>query len=513
MKQLPIGIQTLAKIKERDAIYIDKTGYAMQLVNSYNCVFLSRPRRFGKSLFIDTLKEMFQGNRQLFTGLAAEKEYDWSKTYPVINLCMADGEFDSEEHLRESLAFQLEENERRLGVATEKASVAIRFSKLIKNAREKYKSKVVVLIDEYDKPIINNISNPAMAHRAKTILHSFYETLKNNDANIHFTFITGVSRFAKVSIFSGLNNLEDISLSPQFGSICGYTHSELETEFSLYLQGVNIEEVKKWYNGYNFLGEKVYNPFDILLFFRNKTLSNYWFETSNPAFLVELIKEKRFPITALINITVGERLLNSFDPENIDLITILFQSGYLTIKHVERRGNLVSYHLGFPNLEVSSSFTDVLLPFFSELRDNSQLQLSILRSLNHHNMEQFEQAVHTLFAAIPYHNFTGNDIARYEGFYSSVIYAWLAASQLLITVEDCTNKGRIDMSIVTDNNRLYILEFKVDKDSSALKQIKERKYAEKYIGKYDAITLIGISFDSRERNISEFIWEKYKEKP
>ncbi len=507
MKKLPIGIQTLSKIIENNCIYIDKTAYAVQLITNYNCVFLSRPRRFGKSLFVDTLKEMFQGNRPLFAGLAAETKYDWSKTYPVINLCIAQGEFDTEERMRESLLSQLEENEQSLGVPAVEKSIAIRFRKLIQNASQKYNSKVVILIDEYDKPIISNINNPEMIGKAKTLLHSFYETIKNSDAFIHFTFITGVSRFARVSIFSGLNNLTDISLHKDYGTICGYTEREMEENFAEYLPEVDRSMLKKWYDGYNFLSENVYNPFDILLFFDSYDFRSYWFETGTPNMLIEMIKKERYFLPKLSGISAGEELLTSFDIDNINLITMLFQTGYLTIKKVEKIGITREYILDFPNLEVKAALNNSLLAVFSiDPQKKISLQTGAYKALYAGDMEMFRTTVEALFAAIPYHNYRKNEIARYEGFYASVIYAWLASAGLSVEVEKCTNKGRIDMTIEFEK-RIYLIEFKVDAEGKALSQIKERGYAEKYQDKGKEIILIGISFNSKERNVSEFIWE------
>ncbi len=507
-KKLPIGIQTFSEIRKESYIYIDKTDLAVGLMERYKYVFLSRPRRFGKSLFLDTLKELFEGNKELFSGLAAEKLYDWAEVFPVIHISFGRGDFYEAETIRESIIYNLAVNEERFEIPSGRSNnPTIRFNELISAVYKKYRQKVVVLIDEYDKPILDNLGNRQTAEEARTILRVFYTVLKGNDAIIRFAFLTGVSKFSKVSIFSGLNNLTDISLHKDYGTICGYTQPEMEEGFAEYLPGVDRTLLKRWYNGYNFLGENVYNPFDILLFFDSYDFRSYWFETGTPNVLIEQIKKERYFLPRLSGIFAGEELLNSFDIDNIDLITMLFQTGYLTIKDFTRRGPLGRYSLDFPNLEVSSSLMTSLLPLFSNNREKITLKMDIFSALEEGNPEPFRKAMDALFASIPYNNYNKNDIARYEGFYASVIYAWLAASHLSIVVEDCTSKGRIDMMVEFDAT-IYIIEFKVDAEGKALSQIKEKKYSRKYQDKEKEIILIGISFDSQEKNIKEFLWER-----
>ncbi len=509
MKKLPIGIQTFQKIREDDYIYVDKTGIAVDLINRYQYVFLSRPRRFGKSLFLDTLKNLFEGRKVLFSGLIAENSHDWSKTYPVIKISFGGGNFRSPEMLDITVLEELKGNEKRLGIHCDLPVISARFSRMINTAHETFGQPVAILIDEYDKPILDNIDQPEMAALAREELKALYSVIKNNDEHIRFAFLTGVTKFSRVSVFSGLNNIEDISLTPEFGTICGYTQHDLETVFEKHLQGVDMNEVKQWYDGYSFMGDNVYNPFDILLFLRgNKQFRSYWFETATPTFLVKMIQQHGFFVPDLNNIKTGEELLTSFDIDNISPVTLLFQSGYLTIKEVRRRGSFVSYILGFPNLEVSAAFTNSLLDLFSETSRRNDIQSDLCFSLEDGDLEQFKGAIHALFAAIPYHNYTNNDIARYEGFYASVIFAWLSSAQLSILVEDCTNKGRIDMSVETGKT-IYLIEFKVDMpEEKALAQVKSKGYVEKYQTKGKKIILIGIGFSSTEKNITDFLWEK-----
>ncbi len=375
-------------------------------------MFLSRPRRFGKSLFLDTLHNLFEGKKELFAGLAAEKNYDWSRTYPVIKISFGGGNFRSEEGLLENLSLILKRNKDRLGIECTTASPDTCFTELIQNAAQQLNQPVVILIDEYDKPILDNIDQPKMAAFARETLKAFYSVIKDNDAHLRFAFLTGVTKFSKVSVFSGINNIEDISLAPKFATICGYTQNDLETVFAKHLEGADMDEVRRWYDGYHFLGENVYNPFDILLFLRgNKQFESYWFETATPTFLVKLLRQKQFFLPDLSSIKAGKELLSAFDIDTISPVTLLFQSGYLTIREVRRRGAFVSYILGFPNLEVSTAFTTSLLDLFSESSRRNDLQENICFSLEDGDMEQFKAAIHALFAAIPYHNYTNNDIA------------------------------------------------------------------------------------------------------
>ena len=278
MKKLPIGIQTLSKIIEGDFVYVDKTEIAYNLLQKAGYYFLSRPRRFGKSLFLDTLKDIFEGRKELFKGLYIYDKWDWEVKYPVLRVSLGSGVHKSVQDLSENLLWVLKKAERDLGINCNKNLKPKQcFEHLLISAYEKYNQKVVVLIDEYDKPILDNITDEDVARQMRDAMKDFYGIIKDNDAYIQFVFITGVSKFSKMNLFSGLNNLEDITLNPNYGDICGYTHNDLLTVFKEHLQGVDMEKVRQWYNGYNYFGDKVYNPFDILLFISNKfKFSNYW---------------------------------------------------------------------------------------------------------------------------------------------------------------------------------------------------------------------------------------------
>ena len=508
MKKLPIGIQTFTEIITKDYLYIDKTKEAYDLIESgTKFYFLSRPRRFGKSLFLSTLKEIFEANKKLFEGLYIYDKYDWSTKYPVIKLDFF-GDLRSPEALKKSIMAVLRENQKRLGVEcidVDSADVCLR--ELIINSYQKHKQQVVVLIDEYDKAILDNLDQMEVAKENREIIKALYSVLKGSEEYIKFAFLTGVSKFSKSSIFSGLNMLEDISLNPRFGNICGYTQNDIETTILPYLDGVDLEKLKLWYNGYNFLKDSVYNPFDILLFIRNDfVFDNYWFETGTPTYLIKLIEQNNYFLPKLANITVNKKLLSSFDIDNIDLEVILYQSGYLTMdKIVMTPFDTIEYRLKLPNKEVKISLYDYIIGLLFKQNGNEK-KISLYNALYKGEIENLKKSLDSIFASIPYNNYTNNLIADYEGFYASVIYVYFQSLGIDIIGEDVTNKGRIDLTLKI-GDYIYIVEFKVGKEN-ALEQIKSKEYAQKYMSSGKQIYLVGINFDSEQRCISGFEWER-----
>jgi len=507
MQKLPVGIQTFSEIREQDYIYIDKTDIALDLITNYKYSFLSRPRRFGKSLFLDTLHNIFEGKKEYFKDLAIYDKWDFDDVYPVIKIDWA-GDFKTLEKTEQRAIQILKENQDRLGLKCEfQSSPSGCFEELIHKAKEKYNKPVVILVDEYDKPILDNLDNPKSALENRDFLRSFYVMMKANDAYIKFAFLTGISKFSKANIFSGLNNLEDISLIPKYGNICGYTQNDIETTFLPYLEDVDLERVKEWYNGYNFLGDKVYNPFDILRFIKNGFMfKNYWWESGNPSFLITLLKQKNYNIPELENFTIGDELLNSFEVDKIRLEVLLFQAGYLTIdsQYVDEEFGIVEYKLKVPNKEVAMSLNRLFLDYLTgeSFRANKELLAAVVKG----DVKKFIENMKLFFSSIAYNNYVGNKIAEYEGYYASVFYAYLAASGLNVIAEDVTNSGRIDLTLQVRNN-IYVIEFKVGSDD-ALQQIKAKNYAQKYLQKDKEVFLIGINFSKEEKNISTFQWEK-----
>jgi len=507
--KLPIGIQTFKKIREGNYLYVDKTKYALELIENYTYIFLSRPRRFGKSLFLDTLYEIFNGNKELFKDLYIYDKYDFEQ-YPVIKIDWA-GDFKTLDSTKEIALKILEENQERLGINCKiDDSVDVCFRRLIQEAYEKYQKRVVILIDEYDKPILDNLDNTTRAIENRDFLRSVYIQLKANDRYIKFAFLTGISKFSKASIFSGLNQIEDISLTPEFGNICGYTQDELEESFSELLKQTNKELVKKWYNGYNFLGDRVYNPFDILKFIKNNyVFKNYWWESGNPFSLIELLKKGDYYIPNLENLKTDETLLNTFDIENLQLESLLFQAGYLTIDEVlqdEFIGS-IEYTLKVPNLEIQMSLNRLIIDYLTKKIDFDTIN-NIRKTLLKADLKEFKNTLFSLFASLPYNNYIKNQIAKVEGYWASLVYCYLAGSGVDIIAEDVTNIGRIDLTIKVDRN-IYILEFKTTNEDP-LKQIKEKRYYEKYLNEDKNIYLVGITFDEEKRNIKEFVWERLK---
>jgi len=509
MKKLPIGIQTLSKIIEENYYYVDKTAFVKKL-ESGGYYFLSRPRRFGKSLFLDTLKEAFSGNKELFKGLYLYDNWDWSKKYPVVRLDLSIALSDTVERLEESLNSLLNENAVKHEIYFKEKFPNLRFKELIQNLYEKYNQKVVVLIDEYDKPILDVIENTEKAKNNREVLKKFYEVLKSADPYLHLVFLTGVSRFSKVSIFSGLNQLNDITLDRKFATICGYTQTDLESVFEDRIKDFDKEEVKRWYNGYSWLGESVYNPFDILLLFANNMFRPYWFETGTPTFLIKLLIHKKVHMPKLEDLTASEEIISNLDIDFIKSENILFQSGYLTIKNTKKVGARTTYLLTYPNLEVKMSLNSTLLEYLFPDTGITEYTTTIAEALQNEEFEKVKQILYSFFASIPTDWFRKNNISEYEGFYASVVYALFNGSGLTTITEDATNKGRIDLTVIIED-AVYILEFKVKEETEegqALQQIKEKKYYEKYIGKYKDIYLLGIEFSKKERNIVNFQWER-----
>ncbi|HBD96275.1 MAG: hypothetical protein A2015_13820 [Spirochaetes bacterium GWF1_31_7] len=517
MKNLPIGISNLQMIKENNMIYIDKTKIAYNLIINPGRYFLSRPRRFGKSLFLDTLKEIFDGNKELFKGLFVYDNWNWDKKYPVIKIDFAGGTVRNRNELDVKLKEKLNALKKNHTIHIESETVSGILSELISSLATKYSSKVVILIDEYDKPLLDNIENPEMAMDIRDGLKNFYSVIKEQDANIQFVFLTGVSKFSKVNIFSGINNLEDITLHKDYSTICGYTQDDLEIYFKEHLEGVDRELLKTWYNGYNFLGEKVYNPYDILLFISNaKTYRNYWFETGTPTFLIKLFQKNNYFLPDLDDIEVGEEILSSFEIDRIEPATLLFQSGYLTIKEVTSYMGEQQFKLSYPNIEVKRSLNKYLISGYTNYTvDKLKYEKSIYENVLTGNFSSLEKTIIRLFAGIPYRNVTKSKLHEYEGYYASVLYAFFSAINCEVIPEDITNHGQADMTIKLGNT-ICVMEIKAvpksvsnETENTALKQIQEMDYAAKYLGD-DSKTVyeLGLVFDMEKRNLVQFDWYK-----
>ena len=511
-RKLPIGIQTFSEIREGGYYYVDKTSHIEQLVNQNKYYFLSRPRRFGKSLLLDTLRCLFEGRQDLFEGLYIHDKWDWQIKHPVIRLSFGSGVMRNREELDVRIRDQLRIIRKDLGLSPAlKTDIAGEFLALLREAHERYLQAAVVLIDEYDKPILDNILDPDKARELREGLKNLYSALKDADPHLRMVLLTGVSKFSKVSLFSGLNNLRDITLSPEYATVCGYTDQDIDHVFEPELGALNRNMIRDWYNGYRWGGQdvtSVYNPFDVLLLLQEQRFGAYWFETATPAFLVDILRERGVFTPSLDHLTAKAQLLGQFDVDDISTEGLLFQTGYLTIKDVkEPKPGLQLFTLGFPNLEVESSLNDALLPVLGVNRNDAQeLQLKLLDLLEHNNVAGLREHLQALYASVPCDWYRNNPIARYEGHYASVFYSHFAALGLNITVEDASNHGRVDMA-VDFGGHIYLFEFKVVEqlpEGRAMTQLIEKRYADKYRASGKLIHLIGVEFSSEKRAIVAF---------
>ena len=367
---------------------------------------------------------------------------------------------------------------------------------------------MAVLVDEYDKPILDALEVEEVARANRDYLRGLYSMVKFCDANVRFCFLTGVSKFSKVSLFSGLNNLVDITMEPQYSSVCGYTENDLDTVFAPELEGLDRERVREWYNGYRWGGEEtVYNPFDALLLFRKREFNPWWCETGTPRFLVEILVERGVPTPSLEGMLASEDLLSTFDVGDIATEALLFQTGYLTVAGIETRGERRYYRLGYPNREVRQSLNERLLGRLVQDRSrHAAHSVSLYDQLQSADMAGLEELFRAFFASIPHQWHTRNEIARYEGYYASVFYSYFAGAGMDVSVEESGSVGRLDMAVKTEG-WVYLFEFKVAERAgpgAALAQLKERGYADKYRHRAGAVHLVGVEFSEKDRNLARF---------
>jgi hypothetical protein len=507
-KRLPIGIQTFRKIREEDCCYVDKTGFALRLIEEGTHYFLSRPRRFGKSLFLDTLAELFSGSEALFEGLAAHRQWDWGRRFPVIRLSFAEGVLTGRAELDARIRDLLRINREVLGVEVPAdLDIAGAFGELIRQAHRQHGERVVVLVDEYDKPILDNLTRPDIARANRDGLRNLYSVIKGADAHIRFAFLTGVSKFSKVSLFSGLNNLNDITVDARYSAICGYTEADLDQVFAAELDGLDRAQIRTWYNGYNWTGEAVYNPFDVLLLFDKRRFRAWWFETATPTFLIDVLTEREAWLPHLGQLQADSALLSAFDVGHISTEALLWQTGYLTIDREEEVFGEYRYRLRYPNREVYQSLSNSLLKAWTAdaqavLRQKQRLGELLLAN----DFAGMEALFTAFFASIPHDWYRNNPIAKYEGYYASVFYAYFASLGLDLTPEESSNAGRLDMAL-RFNGQVYLFEFKVVElapDGGALAQLQDKCYADRYRGGGEPIHLIGVEFSREQRRVVGF---------
>ena len=507
-RRLPIGIQTFREVREDGHYYVDKTGFALRLIAEGKHYFLSRPRRFGKSLFVDTLKELFEGSRDLFVGLEAHDHWDWSVQYPVVRLEFGRGDYAQAGHLHTNLMAQLESIDRQTGLRSACDSGPERLAYLLEMLRLRGGQRVVVLVDEYDKPILDALHKPDIAKANRNYLRGLYSVIKSCDAHVRFCFLTGVSKFSKVSLFSGLNNLRDITLNPKYSSICGYSEYDLDEVFAPELEGLDRDRIRDWYNGYSWGGaERVYNPFDVLLLLSDRVFKPWWYETGTPTFLIERLAEDGVPWHILDGLRASEQLLSTFDVGRIAPEALLFQTGYLTVVATEERDDGVSYRLGFPNREVRQSLNRSLL---NDLlgsgwkRDWERDRL--IRALKVGDLARMKGLLRSLLAGIPHQWHGRNPMAEYEGFYASVLYGHFSATGAEVRAEESGSAGRADLC-VRAFGRVYIFEFKMHGRggaATAMAQLKTRGYADRYRALGEPIHLVAVEFSPDTRNLTGF---------
>ncbi|OQY04366.1 MAG: hypothetical protein B6I20_03175 [Bacteroidetes bacterium 4572_117] len=508
-KHLTTSVYTFKDIIGYNYLYVDKTEYLYKMVsNPKGIYFLSRPRRFGKSLTLSTFKSIFQGEKELFKGLYIyDKPFDWKK-YPIIHLSL--------NRMRAKTADELEEN---LIIAVDRIAKGYEIKLETKRSYQKFEElifelskieRVVVLIDEYDKPLLDNVNNKTERLEIKDTLKSFYSVIKANDEFLRFVFITGVSKFSKVSVFSELNNLDDLTMNSKYGTALGFTQEEVDKYFGKSIkniakkQGVAYKTLKtklrNTYNGYRFSDENrtVYNPVSLTKFVMEEKIKHYWFETGTPAFLLELMKENDYNLMNLESLKLNAAAFSTYEIENLRVEPLLFQTGYLTIKKYTEEYN--EYTLSYPNTEVKSAFLNYLTDFYTPLRKEEapQYHNELIRAILQNDIAKFIRILKIFFANIEYDLHIDN-----EKYYQTIFYIVFTLLGIKISTEVKTNTGRIDAVIETDTH-IYILEFKLfDTAKNALKQIEDKQYFERYLLSKKQIVLIGVGFDKNTRNIKD----------
>lgn len=512
-RNLPIGIQTFEKIRQDNCVYIDKTQFIAELAKYKSPYFLSRPRRFGKSLFVSTLKSYFEGRKDLFEGLAVfDSETEW-KNYPIFYFDFNVGDFTTENDFKNSLNTKLSAYEKLYGFNGSK-TFADRFSDLLKAAHEKTGLQSVVLVDEYDKPLLSAIDDELLIEKFRKILKSFYGVIKGEDAHIRFVFITGVTRFDKVSIFSDLNNLNDISMNESFSAICGISQDELEKGFipeieemakkNDYSQEECLAELKRNYDGYHFSKDTktdIYNPFSLMNAFFNNSFGSYWFSTGTPTFLTKMIRDINFDYTSLENdIDASQRTLENYRLDSENVLPMLYQTGYITIKSYDKE--LRCFTLGLPNEEVKYGFYDNLAPLYAGYNgktDNIEV-LNFVKELRAGKVNEFMERINNIFACAP----KKTNQKRYE--LDCQAFVWLIFKLMgeFVLCEVRNGKGRSD-AVVWEHNAIYIFEFKINGSAEeAMRQIDGMDYPIAYKSDGRKIVKIGVNYSSAEERLTEW---------
>ncbi|MCL2131178.1 MAG: ATP-binding protein [Lentimicrobiaceae bacterium] len=520
MRKLPIGIQDFEKLRKGNNVYVDKTMHIYNLLQSDAPYFLGRPRRFGKSLFLSTLKAYFEGKKELFEGLKiAELEKEW-KQYPVFYLDFNVGLLIKAANVAERINVKLQELERLWGQTTNTEDLASRFEAVIKSAYQQTGKQVVVLIDEYDKPLINTMDDPIANEEIRMLLKSFYGVLKSADACLKFVFLTGVTKFSKVSVFSDLNHLIDISLSEKYAEICGITQQELEDNFEIELRQIAekqclsyeqiLAEMKKRYDGYHFSTkyEGLYNPFSVLNTLNDFTFRYYWFATGTPTFLAKALRNQNYDIRKFENdVIISADSIMDYRVENKNLTPLLYQTGYLTIKSYKKDED--AFVLGFPNEEVKYGFLKELLPAFvlDPIQTGNFSIIEFIQQIKQGDIDGFMTSLKAFFAAIPYDAIKQEH--RDEQYYQHVFYLLFTLIGQFVQTEVKSSKGRAD-AVVKTTDTIYVFEFKMDDKATAeaaLAQINSKDYAIPYTADHRKLVKIGVEFSQTEKGVKRWAIE------
>jgi hypothetical protein len=514
LQNLPIGIQSFADLRGKGYLYVDKTELVHRLVSTGKSYFLSRPRRFGKSLLVSTLEALFRGQKEFFKDLWIEDKWDWSNSNPVIRLDFGSLAYGTAEQLARSLRSFVDRLAQKFGVQLGTIETSPRFSELIEKIHETTGRQVVVLVDEYDKAIVDHLSRPEIADANREILRDFYQVLKSTDEHLRFIFLTGVTRFAKVSLFSGLNSPKDITLAPQYAAICGYTQEELESNFDAHLQAMAdslnaektelLSQIKRWYNGFSWDGRiSVYNPFSTLQLLDIQIFQDYWFASGSPQFLLEILKERDDVQFVLEPSPISPSALDNFEVRSIGTQILMFQTGYLTIKSVEpvELGEQPTFVLGVPNREVRCALVEHLCAVYAEhtLSATNNLRLEMSRQLKLGNCAVFEERVQALFARIPAILRPKEPHAAAQ-YVHSLLVLWLNMLGFDVRAEEHAGKGRID-AVWQWKTRVVVCEVKYSSQkgtdellATAMKQMKEKHYAAPYLDGKRKVSLLAVAF-------------------
>ncbi|MCY4050329.1 MAG: AAA family ATPase [Gammaproteobacteria bacterium] len=521
-RKLPIGYQSFADLREDGCYYVDKTPLIRQMVEEGRYYFLSRPRRFGKSLLVDTLQELFEGNEPLFQGLDIHPHWDWSVQYPVVRLTL-DGKVSTPESLEKNIVNQLRGIESRFGLTSlpPLTEAADRLRNLLDHLHQKTDRQVVVLVDEYDKPVLDVLEEDEKARANRDSLREIYSILKSSQKHIRFVFVTGITMMSMASFSSGLNNLTNISLSPRYASICGYADHDLDTVFAPELEGLDRDKIRTWYNGYNWLGEeKLYNPHDILHLFDMREFRAHWFKSGEPGYLYRLLKENRVSPMQLENRVVDADFATNFELGEFSHEALLLQSGYLTVKQKEVIEDNILYHLDYPNYEVQRSFNAGLAEHLTKRgREIAETGNALIQALGENHFSVFKQKIQAMLEGIPYAWPSSGDLGHYESWYTSLLYMSFRTTPVDLKAEEMTSHGRSDL-VILHLNQVFVLEFKMVKGSKhmerkveegldeAITQIREKGYGEKYRDLDQPIHLIGMVFGEEDRNLLDIRVEK-----